>query len=70
MPQTDPRQDIRQLLMDMLAVVDSSPDALATRYSELRDGSYELALQVRTSFLDDPGPCRDAFVKEATGRRW
>lgn len=44
---------VRKLLTDMLAVVDSSPDALQTRYGELRDESYSLAVQVRTAAL----PC-------------
>lgn len=66
----DPRQSVRQLLVDMLAVVDSSPDSLEKRYSELRDGSYSLALQVRTAAMPEPYACREAFVSEVTGRRW
>lgn len=66
----DPRQSVRQLLVDMLAMVDSSPDSLEKRYGELRDGSYSLALQVRTAAIPEPYACRDAFVSEVTGRRW
>lgn len=61
---------IRELLANMLAIVDSSPDALTTRYSELRDGSYELAMQVRTSLLPDPDAQRKAFIHETTARKW
>jgi hypothetical protein len=66
----DPRQVVRRLLTDMLEIVDSAPDSLASRYSELRDGSYELAVQVRTAALPDIWPSREAFIKEATGRKW
>lgn len=61
---------IRENLARMLAIVDSSPDALATRYSELRDGSYELAMQVRTAALPDPEAQRKAFIRETTARKW
>jgi len=54
----------------MLAIVDSSPDALTSRYSDLRDGSYNLAVQVRTAALPDPWERRNAFVRETTARRW
>lgn len=67
---SDPREEIRRNLAAMLAIVDSSPDALESRYSELRDGSYNLAVQVRTAALPDPHARREAFVKEATARKW
>lgn len=70
METTDPRQDVRRLLADMLAIVDSSPDALATRYGELRDGSYELAMQVRIAALPEPEPRMRAYIRETTGRKW
>lgn len=61
---------IRENLARMLAIVDSSPDALATRYSELRDGSYDLAMQVRTAAMPDPEPRTRAYIFETTGRKW
>lgn len=70
MEPADPRQDVRRLLADMLAIVDSSPDALTSRYGELRDRSYELACQVRTVALPDPETRLKAFVGETTARKW
>lgn len=64
------RQEVRRLLSDMLAIVDSSPDALESRYAEMRDGSYSLALQVRLAALPDPTECREFYVSEVTGRKW
>ena len=49
-------QQLRDLLSAMLVVVDSCPDALTSRYNELRDHSYELATQVRTAALPSPEP--------------
>lgn len=65
-----PRDEIAKLLADMTAIVNSSPDALETQYAALRDGSYNLAVQVRTAALPDPMARRDAFVTEATARKW
>lgn len=70
MEQPDPREDVRRLLAEMLNIVDSSPDSLETRYAAMRDKSYELAIQVRTAALPDPYARRDAFVTEATARKW
>ncbi len=63
-------REIRQLLSDMLAIVDSSSDAIASRYAELRDGSYELAVQVRTAAIPNPEARQKAFILETTGRKW
>lgn len=67
---SEAQQQVRQLLTDMLAVVDSSPDALSEHYAALRDGSYELAVQVRTAATPDPWPCREKFITEVTARKW
>jgi hypothetical protein len=54
---TEAQAQIRELLVKMLETVDSSPDSLSQSYAALRDGSYELALQVRTAALPSPeGP--------------
>lgn len=70
MDQPDPRQSVRRLLTDMLALVDSSPDSLESHYGALRDGSYELAVLVRTAAIPDDNARRDAFVTEVTARKW
>ena len=70
MESPDPRAHVRQLLASMMAIVDSSPDALHSRYAELRDGSYELAVQVRTAAIPEPYARLDAFVSETTCRKW
>jgi len=70
MEPADPRQDVRRLLADMLAIVDSSPDSLETSYAAMRDKSYELACQVRTAALPDPEARLRAFVGETTARKW
>lgn len=64
------REEIRRNLTAMLAIVESSPDSLESRYSELRDGSYNLAVQVRTAAMPDPDARRKAFITEATARKW
>lgn len=69
-PELSPRDQIALLLADMTAIVNSSPDSLTERYSELRDGSYNLAIQVRTAAMPDPDARRDAFITETTARKW
>jgi len=66
----NPQQSVRQLLTHMLAIVDSSPDALTSRYSDLRDGSYNLSRPGQNRRLPDLGSVGNAFVRETTARRW
>lgn len=70
MSNVEAHNEVRRLLTEMISITNSSPDALTTSYSALRDMSYELAVQVRMAALPSVESRREAFIKEATGRKW